>query len=137
MVDDETSEYKGDTGIDLLEMELFLDRIDGNKELAAKLIGIFLKHFMEKQAAVKKAVENKDPEALKASAHALKGMLCHFCKQAADLTYQLENMGSSDKIDITKANAVYGTLKLVINQIVPKLEEYQRRFKVQEQNPMK
>ena len=132
MVDDKTYEYEGDSSIDLLEMELFLDRLDGNKNLAAKLLGTFLNRFMEKQATIKKAIDDKDPEAVKASAHSFKGMLSHFCKQAADLAYYLEKMGDSGTINIEKANTVYDNLKIIIDQIVPRLEGYRCRFTKQE-----
>ena len=133
MLDDEISEYEGGIGIDLLEMESFLDRLDGNKNLAAKLLGTFLNHFVEKQAAIKNAIDDKDPEAVKASAHAFKGMLAHFCKQATNLACYLENMGDSGTIDLEKANTAYDNLKIIIDQIAPELEEYRCRFKRQEE----
>ena len=111
-----------------LEMELFLERLGGKKKIAGKLIGLFLKHFKEKQAAIKKAVFDNNPEVLYASSHAFKGMLLHFCRKGADLAYTLEEMGESGKVDQEKANAVLDNLQIIIDQIVPKLEEFYRDF---------
>ena len=111
-----------------LEMELFLERLGGKKNLAGKLIGLFLKRFKEKQAAIEKAVFDNNPEVLCASSHAFKGMLLHFCKKAADLAYTLEKMGEYGQIDQEKANAVLDNLQIIIDQIVPKLEEFYRDF---------
>ncbi len=121
-----------DIGIDLLEMGLFLDRLDGKKDLAVRIISLFLKHYMEKQAGIGKAIENKNSKELHACAHSLKGMLLHFCKQGADLVYQLEEMGDSGKIDIKKAIVAYDKLKIIIDQIVPELKEYECRYKDRE-----
>ena len=115
-----------------LEMELFLERLGGKKKLAVKLIGLFLNHFKERQAAIKKAIDDNNPGALCASSHAFKGMLLHFCKQAADLALTLEKMGEHGKIDREKANAVLDNLQIIIDQIVPKLEKFHRRFKDQD-----
>ena len=120
-----------DISIDLLEIELFLDRLDGKKELAAKIIGIFLQHYMGKQAAIKQAIDDKDPEALHASAHSFKGMLVHFCRQGTELAYKLETMGGTDKIDMKRAIATYDNLKVIVDQIVPKLKEYEHGFQDQ------
>ncbi|MCP4132721.1 MAG: PAS domain-containing protein [bacterium] len=125
---EETNEDDGDTGTDLLDMELFLNRLDGRKNLAAKLIGAFLKNCKENQIAIKKAIDNKKPEALNASAHSLKGMLVHFCEQGADLANQLEEMGRSGKIDMERADVIYNNLKIIIDQILPDLKEYKRKF---------
>ena len=117
-----------DRNIDLLDMDSFLNRLDGNKDLAARMIGLFLDHYLEKQAAIYMAINNNDPKALNISAHTFKGMLLHFCKKGNDLAYQLENMGHSGKVDAEKAKVIYETLKIVTTQIVPKLKSYKCKF---------
>ncbi|MCP4108387.1 MAG: PAS domain S-box protein [Desulfobacteraceae bacterium] len=127
-LEDESPEDDGDNGSELLDMRPFLDCVAGRQELAARMIGLFLESCKEKQSAIRKAIDDEEPEELNASAHSLKGMLAHFCKQGAELAYQLEDMGGSGKTDMETANAVYNNLKIVIGKIVPKLEEYKRRF---------
>ncbi|MCP4347839.1 MAG: PAS domain S-box protein [Desulfobacterales bacterium] len=130
-VDDKPPEDNGDTDIELLDIATFLSRADGNEDIAAKLIGIFLKNCEESQTVIRKAIDDNEAEELNRSAHSIKGMLVHFCKQGADLAYQLEEMGGSGKLDMERANAIYVNLKIVIDQIVPKLEEYKLRFEGQ------
>ncbi|MDM8515560.1 ATP-binding protein [Desulfobacterales bacterium HSG16] len=127
-VNDNIPEDGGDTGIDIIDMESFLSRIGGQKNIAAKMIGLFLKNCNEKQIAIKKAIDDKKSEELNASAHSFKGMLVHFSKQGADLVYQLEDMGKSGEIDIERAIVIYDNLRIVIDQMIPKLKEYKHKF---------
>jgi len=46
-------ENDGDIDNNLLDMGSFMNRIGGKKDLAAKMIGLFLKNCIEKQAAIK------------------------------------------------------------------------------------
>ena len=128
MTDDEIHEDDSEAGIDLLDIEPFLNRIGGKKDLAAKMISLFLKNCEERQAAIQKAIDDNDAEELNTSAHSFKGMLVHFCKQGADLAYHLEKMGDSGKIDMERADAIYDNLKIVVDKIIPKLNEFKRRF---------
>ncbi|MDM8516467.1 ATP-binding protein [Desulfobacterales bacterium HSG16] len=130
-VDAGTSEDAGDTGKNLLDMMPFMNRVGGKKDIAAKMIGVFLKNCKEKQDAIRNAIDDKKPEELNASAHALKGMLVHFCGYGADLAYQLEDMGGSDMIDMERADATYNNLKDVIDHIIPELEDYKHKFEDQ------
>ncbi|MCP4109157.1 MAG: response regulator [Desulfobacteraceae bacterium] len=125
--DEETNEDDGDTGIDLLDMGPFLNRV-GGEDTAAIIIGLFLENCKENQIAIKKAIDDKKPEELNASAHSFKGMLVHFCKQGADLANQLEDTGCLGKTDMERANVIYDNLKIIIDRILPKLKEYKRKF---------
>ena len=129
--DYENPEDDGDIGFDLLDMGPFMNLIGGKEDLAAETIGLFLENCKEKLDAIRNAIDDKKPEALKESAHSFKGMLVYFCKQCAELAYQLEDMGESGKTDMEKANAAYDNLKIMVGQIVPKLEEHKRRFEGQ------
>ncbi|MDM8535407.1 ATP-binding protein [Desulfobacterales bacterium HSG17] len=126
--DDVIHEDKGRNGADLIDIVKFLNNLGGNKELAAKLIGLFMEQFNEIQRDVRKAIDDKKPWELEVAAHSLKGVLSNFCTQGADLAQQLEMMGNSGKIDIEKADAVFDNLKDVVEQIVPALKEYKREF---------
>jgi len=54
--------------------------------------------YIEIKTAIKKAVDDKNPEALNASAHSFKGLLLYFSEQGSDLAFQLEDMGDSGRI---------------------------------------
>ncbi|MCK5686007.1 Hpt domain-containing protein [bacterium] len=133
MVENQTSETKGKggkgcregkKGTSLLDMDMFLDRLDGKKDLAVKLITLFLKYCVEQQDDIKRAIDDKNAGELRTSAHSFKGMLLHFCTQAADLAYKLEKMGSSSDVDKAEADKIYSDLKIIIDHIVPELDEY-------------
>jgi len=95
------------------------------------MIGLFLKNCIEKQAAIEKAIDDQEPKELNASAHSFKGLLVIFSKQGAKLTSQLEKIGASGKLNTEKVNSIYDNLKIVVDQIVPKLKEYKRTFEGQ------
>ncbi len=124
-IKDETPE--NDTDIELLNIEAFLNRINDNEDMAAKLIGIFLEHYEEKQTDIMKYINEKNPKELRESAHLFRGMLVNFSKQGANYVKYLEEMGRTEKIDIEKANIIYNDLNIVIDKIIPKLEEYKRK----------
>jgi signal transduction histidine kinase/CheY-like chemotaxis protein/HPt (histidine-containing phosphotransfer) domain-containing protein len=116
---------------DLVDMELFLERTFGDKKLIANVLGLFLEEYQSRQIEIKKAIEHQAPEALDKAAHSFKGILLYFCEQGADLAYSLETMGKSGKIDPDKANDVLNKLEHIIEQIIPKLEEYKLQFEGQ------
>ncbi|MBF0228132.1 MAG: response regulator [Desulfamplus sp.] len=109
----------------MIDMNALMKRIDGNQELAIQLIDIFLLSYKEKQAEIKKAIESDNPNGLKMSAHALKGMLLHFGKKAAEIASQLESIGKSGMIDREKALKVYDELVFSMGKMVDELQQYQ------------
>ncbi len=127
-VEEKPAEKKDDTRKELFDIEPFMNRVEGKKDLAAKMIGICLKNCAEKQAAIKNAIDDRKPALLKISAHAFKGTLVHFSKLGADLAHQLEEMGGHGEIDLEKANTINDNLNSIVDQITPQLEDYKSKF---------
>ncbi|MBF0572591.1 MAG: response regulator, partial [Desulfamplus sp.] len=112
----------------MIDMNGLMKRIDGNQELAMQLIDIFISSYQEKRAEIKKAIESDNPNGLRMSAHALKGMLLHFGKKAAEIAFQLENIGKSGCIDHEEALKAYDKLVLSMIKMVDELQQYQNAY---------
>ncbi|MGD9732119.1 MAG: response regulator [Desulfamplus sp.] len=108
----------------LVDIDSFMKRIDGNKELGKQLIEIFLSNYQEKQTDIKESIESENPDKLKMAAHALKGMLLHFGKQVAQITSQLENMGKSGVVDRQQAMELYDKLVVNLEHMISELKQY-------------
>ncbi|MDM8568317.1 MASE3 domain-containing protein [Thiotrichales bacterium HSG1] len=127
-IKDETPENNSDIDIELLNIKAFLNRINNNEDMAAKLIGLSLETCKERQLNIKKSIDENNPYELRESAHLFRGMLVNFSKQGSNLVKQLEEIGRTGKIDVETANKIYSDLDIIIEQIIPKLEEYKRKF---------
>jgi CheY-like chemotaxis protein len=98
-------------------------RFDGDRGLLRRLAAIFVKDCPKKMSDIKKAIEGKDPAALRQAAHALKGSVGLFGPgEAGELALQLEAMGL--RADLTGAARVYrglqsevGRLKRTLSQV--------------------
>ena len=108
----------------VLMSDEFVNRIDGDRILAVKLIDTFLKNCEEILPQLKKSIDVNETEELKNSSHLFRGKLLYFSKKGAELTLKLEKMGQSGKIDMEKANSIYNNLVKIIDTIIPKLKEY-------------
>ncbi|MBF0411700.1 MAG: response regulator [Desulfamplus sp.] len=111
----------------LIDICALMKRIDGNHELAAQLIGIFLSNYKEKQLEIKNAIDSENPDGLRMAAHALKGMLLHFGKSVAEIVSKLENIGKSGSIDREQAKKIYDHFVVSIEKMVNELKEHQER----------
>ncbi len=107
----------------LLNIPLFLDNIRNNKQLAAKMIGIFLDGCREKCTTIKTAIHNNDANMLSSSAHSFKGMLSYFCQQGTKLSYQLEQIGTSGEIKQEDAILFFDQLESIVHRIEPELKD--------------
>jgi len=56
-----------------LDVEDFLERVQGDKELFLELLEIFISDFHPKRKSLEEAVSNKDQQAIEHIAHFLKG----------------------------------------------------------------
>jgi len=81
-------------------LERLLQDTNNNMKLIKKLIGIFKKNYPEKLTAIKDAIQRKDGELLKRSAHNLKGSLSNFTTgYSYQLAQQLEDLGKANQIE--------------------------------------
>jgi HPt (histidine-containing phosphotransfer) domain-containing protein len=68
--------------------------VDGDRELLGELVGVFLQEYPHQLASVRDAVERRDPQGVRRTAHLLKGSLSAFGGNPAfDIAAHLETQG--------------------------------------------
>jgi len=76
-----------------------LNRVNGDRGLLRELVALFLKDWPRMLQRIRRAVRQRDPEALRAAAHTLKGSVATFAAgPAADAALKLETMGREGRI---------------------------------------
>ena len=71
--------------------------VDGDRELFSELVGVFLREYPRQLASVRDAVERRDPQSLRRTAHLLKGSLSAFGGNPAfDIAAHLEARGMDE-----------------------------------------
>jgi signal transduction histidine kinase/CheY-like chemotaxis protein len=81
-----------------------MDRLDGDGDLLGEVIALFLEDCPKRLAAIKTAVEQRDPEAVRATAHALKGSAGTIAAAAVfEAAQALERIGAEKRIDAAAA----------------------------------
>jgi two-component system, sensor histidine kinase len=81
-----------------------LDRLGGDEQLLGDVIGLFLEDCPERLVAIKAAVDARDGPAIRAAAHALKGVAGHVA--ATELVHAagtLERIGAESRLDAAEA----------------------------------
>lgn len=88
----------------------FLDRVEGDLELAAQLVELYFNDTAENMAKIRQAIADKDYEALICLAHSLKGASANLSGQRVRQTaYELEN--AAKKGELTGVAAVFARLE--------------------------
>lgn len=79
---------------DFFDKAFFLKhRVNNNLSIAKKLTEIFLDSYQKGLSDIKNAVETKDAEKLRATAHFFKGQVSYYSKNAAKASLNLEQAG--------------------------------------------
>lgn len=110
-----------------IDTEALMGRLDGNHDLARHLIHIFLDEAPGKLDSIRVAIEKKEDDDLRASAHATKGMVSHFSKRGAELCLQLEMMGKNRSLanEYGEALQLFGRLTKAFSRIDKELNHFQ------------
>jgi HPt (histidine-containing phosphotransfer) domain-containing protein len=75
-------------------------QVEGNAELMAEVIRLFLVEYPRLMGEVERAVAANDTAGLRFAAHRLKGAVVHFgARRAVEAAQVLEEMGAAAKID--------------------------------------
>jgi two-component system, sensor histidine kinase and response regulator len=86
------------------DRQALLDRVDGDEQLMDEVIRIFLEDCAQQLTAIRDAVDQKSPDAIRTAAHALKGAAGNLSAnglfEAADL---LERIGAESRMDVAAA----------------------------------
>jgi HPt (histidine-containing phosphotransfer) domain-containing protein len=78
----------------VINLAAALALVDGDRELLGELVGVFLQEYPAQLASVRDAVERRDPQGLRRTAHLLKGSLSAFgVNPAFNIAAHLEARG--------------------------------------------
>jgi HPt (histidine-containing phosphotransfer) domain-containing protein len=100
--------------------ERLLARFDGDGTLLGELVAIFLEDYPARFAAVRAAVGQRDPAALDAAAHALRGSAANFgAEEAVEAAARLETMGRGR--NLTGVEAAFDELERTMSILTGEL----------------
>ena len=108
---------------DIIDLNEFLDRVQGDKELLVELFDIFIQDFQDKRNVLKEAVVKKDFEQIKSVAHSLKGASGNISAKPLRATFlQLEEMIKTNQWKdaeqiLTNMDRQFSDLQKCINEI--------------------
>jgi CheY-like chemotaxis protein len=89
------------SAVDRVEL---LERLGGDPELVAEVIGLFVADMPAQLAAIRSAVERRDPEALRKAAHGLKGAAGNLSAPGlVEAAHILERIGTEARMDAAEA----------------------------------
>ena len=122
----ESSPSAGPSGkpdVELFDPKVALDATAGDADLLAEVIEVFLAEHPPWMTDIRRAVEAEDADALRLSAHTLKGAVGTFGSQAGyEAALRLETMGRNG--DLTDAGTALVHLETVIAKLRPMLESF-------------
>ena len=97
-----------------------LRRVDQDLEIFHTLVELFVEHGPKDFAAIKAALEARDPAAVARSAHRLKGSVMQFCAPAVlEGAAALETMGRAG--DLSSAGSTCAELETNLSRLVEAL----------------
>jgi len=106
----------------VFDREEALERVDNDKELLREIIALFEEECPQLLDAIRRAIAEKDGDALQHSAHTLKGSVGNFAARAAfDAAFQLERMGKERRWE--GAEQALAELEREIERLLPALKE--------------
>ena len=97
-----------------------LARVDGDEEVFSELCDIFLDDAPKRLAAIRGAIDARDPKALRAAAHAFKGAAGVFdASGIVDAARVLEQMGDQGQLD--GGDEVYRQLEIFSRLLIDEI----------------
>jgi len=106
----------------VLDRAAALAGLDGDEELLQDLAEVFLDDCPRLMAAVRDAVESREPDRVARAAHAVKGSVANFGAPAAtDAAHRLEVMGRS--ADLSALDGAAESLFAIVDRLKPELAD--------------
>jgi PAS domain S-box-containing protein len=103
-----------------LDFDSAVTRVGGDMDLFREIAEVFLGDCPNQLARIASAIENGDADALRSSAHSLKGAVGNFGADAAwETALQLEEIGKEGRLE--EAALVHDDLKRTVEQLVTAL----------------
>ena len=91
-------------------------RLEGDRELLAELVTLYVEDEAGQLAELERAVERRDAEAVRRAAHALKGVVSNFSAPFAEAAaFALEMAGRHGQL--SSAPALVATLRLELGRV--------------------
>ena len=88
-----------DTSIAPLDLVKALAWVDGDQELLAELVAVFLEDLPARLQALRVAVQTEDAQGTERAAHSLKGAMASLGGETArTLAYEIEQMGRAGRL---------------------------------------
>jgi HPt (histidine-containing phosphotransfer) domain-containing protein len=110
---------------EIFNSEGALAMLDGDTELFAELVKLFLTESVELQDQIRDAIEQHDAEKLERAAHSLKGSAAAFCGEATRAVAQkLEAIGARGNLD--QAGDLFVELQDELVRLTYALAEYRK-----------
>jgi PAS domain S-box-containing protein len=110
---------------DLVDVKALLERLEGDGELLAEMVGLFFADCPRRLGAIREAIDRGDSRSLESAAHALKGSVGNFmAKGAFEAVRKLEVLGR--QADLGRAQEAYRTLEIEIERLNSALEKIVR-----------
>ena len=104
-------------GNNVLNIPELAERLDGDFELFVELSDLFFEDSLSLLNKIEESIRKNDPEALRKSAHTLKGAVSNFSAQKAyDAAYELETAGRDGVFD--SAPEKFSMLKNEIAEVI-------------------
>jgi HPt (histidine-containing phosphotransfer) domain-containing protein len=100
-----------------------LDLVDGDRELLGELVSVFLEEYPRQLASVRDAVERRDPQGVRRTAHLLKGSMGAFGSNPAyNIAAHLETRGMDEDmvgaaVDLPKLERAAEALRVGLLQL--------------------
>lgn len=105
-----------------VDRKVLLTRLDGDEELLAELVTLFLESYGELTAELHEGIRNQAPMQLRTAAHALKGSIANFSEGPAfTLARELEHLGQTN--DLSQAEAKFAALEQELAFLCLELQE--------------
>jgi len=107
---------------ELLDVQALLARLDGDADLLAEMVELFITDCPARLRAIREAIARGDSRSLESAAHALKGSVGNFlAKEAQQAAWKLEVLGR--QADLSRAEEAYQALEAEIQRLNPVLEK--------------
>lgn len=98
-----------------------------DKDVIVEIIDLFFEEYPERVKSLEEAINQKDYDLLKTTAHSLKGVISHFhAEEPRSLAKELEDKGTNH--DMTGVESVFRQLKEKADKMLEELKEIKKEY---------
>jgi HPt (histidine-containing phosphotransfer) domain-containing protein len=94
----------GATPLNVFNRASLLERLGGDEQLLARVVGLFLEDCPARLMAIHEAVDARSPDRIRAEAHALKGAAANLSAgELVEAARRLEQIGAEGRVEAAEA----------------------------------